>query len=75
MIVRRRSEPVEAVQWHKPGDHPREIVFDDGTVQVWGGAVVYRDVHPADWIIPADDGGYRVLTPEQFEAEYERVEA
>lgn len=80
VMVRRRSEPVEAVQWHKPGDHPAVeqtaqgraegywMIIDDETDIGW-------KVVPGVWIISAgDDRSLRVLTPEQFAEEYERVE-
>lgn len=74
--VRRRSEPVEAVQWH-PTDAPHEAVFTDrfgeeGQLQTRG---MWLNVKPGDWIIAIGCAGYRVLTPEQFAEEYERVDA
>jgi hypothetical protein len=62
--ARRRSPVVEAVQWHKP-----EIPVDKPDIwQVPAGAQPAFRVQPGDWIVEG-----RVLTPERFEAEYERV--
>jgi hypothetical protein len=79
-LVRRRSPVVEAVQWHKPGDHPaaRPVTYPGGghIPTAWGWVVVM----PGEWIVPDDNEHlsrldmYRVLTPEQFAEEYERVE-
>lgn len=78
VMVRRRSEPVEAVQWHKPGDHP--AVRLAGEWKVEGASYVWfklglHTVAPGDWVVPdSNEQLHRVLTPEQFEQEYERVE-
>lgn len=79
MIVRRL--PVEAVQWHKPGDHPADTrsvsrftlpgywpwIMPEGVpFEQEGGKV--RMARPGHWLVEG-----RVLTPEQFEAEYECV--
>jgi hypothetical protein len=75
MIVRRRSELVEAVQWHKPGDHPWVYQTEQGRREgYWlidSGSMSFA-VLPACWIVP-DSAGFRVLSPEAFEREYERV--
>lgn len=77
MRVRRRSEPVEAVQWHKPGDHPAGREYrgqsGDDVPTYW---IDSQQVRSASWLVydeRRDASGYRVLTPEQFAAEYERV--
>lgn len=76
VMVRRRSEPVEAVQWHKPGDHPAVRTADWGSfIPNWQRYHIKGDVRPGMWIVPAARDTYRVLTPEQFAEEYERVDA
>lgn len=79
LLVRRRSEPVEAVQWHKPGDHPAA----QPVTHPAGGHILtasgWAMVMPGQWIVPDDAARryrvlYRVLTPEQFAEEYERVD-
>lgn len=67
--VRRRSPVVEAVQWHKPGDEPEAFQRD----QLFMGLLRER-LQAGYWITWTDGRVLRVLTPEQFEAEYERVE-
>jgi hypothetical protein len=63
--VRRHRPVVEAVQWPEP-DVP---AFIPRIQQVPHGAQPAFRVQPGDWIVEG-----RVLTPAQFEAEYERVE-
>lgn len=73
VMVRRRSEPVEAVQWH-PGVEHDDIVYLEGdcAVLLWAD----KPAAPGEWVVKCPDGvGYRVLTPEQFAEEYERVDA
>lgn len=72
-LVRRRSPVVEAVQWHKPGDHPDVIADTAGIQRCHGSWPPLATVHPGFWIMPPAPRYRRVLTPEQFEQEYERV--
>lgn len=73
-LVRRRSPVVEAVQWHKPGDHPAVLTAGWGSyLPMYQRSQIRGDVAPGQWIVPDGHETYRVLTPEQFEQEYERV--
>lgn len=68
VMVRRRSEPVEAVQWHPGVEY--EAARYDNIDRVWWNADTGRQLTDGDWIVQN-----RVLTPEQFAEEYERVDA
>lgn len=70
-----RPKPQEAVQWHKPGDHPSVIHVgvehvDDKAIPIWGiptleGKSAIR-VHPGYWLIMGPRGEIEVMEPAVF---------
>lgn len=74
-----RPKPQEAVQWHKPGDHPAVVHVSsehvaDKVVPVWGiltsdGSCAIR-VHPGYWILSGVRGEIEVMEPVAFAETY-----
>lgn len=72
---RRKPEVVDAVQWHKPGDHPDVVMVHvlwcvpvgRGGTRIW--------IEPGDWIISHEDGRTSLLSDKAFEAAYEPADA
>lgn len=74
VMVRRRCEPVEAVQWRPGVYHPCVNEHDGMAYTRYNIEEGWKEhIVPGTWIIRLGHG-YRVLTPEQFAEEYERVE-
>jgi hypothetical protein len=75
---RKKPVEVEAVQWHKPGDHPAVTCWHSSQ----GAPEMYRiqtlegpmSVSPGDWIIRGVAGEFYSIKPSIFEATYEPVE-
>lgn len=68
--ARRKAIEVDAVQWFKDGDHPQVKIRPGLGPFIKGAWPEGGDVSPGDWIVN-DYGRYRVLTPQQFAAEYD----
>lgn len=67
-----KSKPciVDAVQWMKPGDHPR--------VRPWqhehgsGFELHFHEVYPGDYILTHSDGRLEVMSEAEFLSKYEK---
>ena len=77
------SKPVEieAVQWHRGGDHPAVQFIKSGGGQSWlsdqwavEGRQGWAVVHPGDWIITEPNGkGHHPCASDVFAAKYEPI--
>ena len=75
MKYRSKPELVDAVQWNKMGDHP--AVYLHGRVnntRVYRLENSYETVCAGDYILTHSDGSLSVLSKEEFEGKYEKVE-
>lgn len=77
---RRKPEIVDAVQWHKPGDHPK-VTVREGVLGEWaeldmGPSVIEPPfVNVGDWIVERADGVACVMTDVDFHRDYEPADA
>ena len=87
MLYRRKSPIVEAVQWHRPGDHPAVESLEDedteiaclicgkmqghGWIDLPTGGAV---VCPGDWIVTDEYGHHSIYTAANFQAMFEPAE-
>lgn len=79
MKYKKKNTVVDAVQWHKLGDHPQVTLYispDDNikTLRGWmnnieGGHII----NPGDWIIRKADGNYYVCDNDKFIKQYTLV--
>ncbi|WP_205665603.1 hypothetical protein [Georhizobium profundi] len=78
---------IEAVQWFKPGDHPKvksgagPATWPDGSIKVAGADCGFIEtlegghiVTPGDWIIQGVNGEFYPCKPDIFAKTYEPVE-
>lgn len=75
---RKKTRTVNAVQWHRFGDHPAvgrlpasHRAWDMPAQAEHCGWVNGQFVHPGYWVIEDRDNGFLVLDPFTFTAEYE----
>ncbi len=86
MRVRERRPVVEAIQWFKPGDHPSVVgqPTPGCGCNIIGGPGFRPHIHvgrqgngylvdPGDWVIGSEDGGFVVLSDEEFRKNYEEI--
>ena len=70
--------PIEAVQWHKMGDHPAVVEEPKSptgyAIKTLENTETGQHVSPGDWIITGVRGENYPIKPEIFEETYERVE-
>lgn len=87
MKFRKKPVVVEAVQWMKPGDHPKVIPSgstgicshcgkpeqEHGLLRIeeWSG---WQPICPSDWIVTYPDGEHKRVKPDIFAATYEPVD-
>ena len=87
MKFRKKPVVVEAVQWMRPGDHPKVIPSgstgicshcgkpeqEHGLLRIeeWSG---WQPICPSDWIVTYPDGEHKRVKPDIFAATYEPVD-
>ena len=75
MKVELKPLPLDAIQWNKPGDHPR--VFKDRDSDSTGWVFTGKSnsvVHPGDWIVTDVVGRHKVIKKHIFDTLYQKVE-
>ena len=79
-MARYRKKPVviEAVQFHKLGDHPAVISAEASptgfAISTLENTVIKHEVTPGDWIITGIQGEHYPCKPDIFAATYEPAE-
>lgn len=83
MAYRRKTDPIEALQFTKPYNAVEEFVPEAVFIKS-GRAIKYLFIASAqpghkkyeldDWIVRLSDGSYRKYSPDKFEATFEEVE-
>jgi hypothetical protein len=71
----KRPIPIEAVQFHRLGDHPAVVADLDGrkgfAIKTLENTVTLHEVTPGDWIITGVQGEHYPCKPDIFALTYE----